>query len=481
MKKIGRTWFPAMVVLIFGLAYLAVFGMHTADGSAVIRGVKDIRWGIDVSGGVSVTFGPSDESLNALSADDMTLAADILTRRLEEYGVSGHRIYTDRTNMRLIVNMPHSSDELNTADEIISHISVTAKMTIVEGRLGPKTLAVSYEDSYGRPIFVDSSGVKHRIALDDTQIVSAQKAQDEEGNTVVLLNFTEAGRQLFLESTGRLTAHSEHSSERYVTICMDGKSISEMYVERAADEAMISGRNGMTEAEADALVSYINNGALPFELQVMDYELIDATLGSESVKVMIVAGAAAFALICLFMIVRYRLPGVVACISLLGQIAGILAAVSGFFPVFDGFTLTLPGVAGIILSIGMGVDANIITGERVAEEIRKGKTIEGAISAGNENSFSSIFDGNVTVIIVSIILMGVFGPPDTVWGYLFKPLTWLIPVSTVNSIYSFGYTLFAGVVFNFIMGVVFSRIMLRSLSCYPVLRNRKLYGGGEMA
>lgn len=479
MKRVGKTGFFAVLLLILTLAYLAAFGLSLSDGTVIVRGAEDIRWGMDVKGGISVTFGPAEDAKGLADGARTEEAARIISERLESRGVTGHQIYTDTTNARLIVSVPNHGGDAQSMDDLIAYMSSVSFVNVVEGRLGAKSLVVSYEDSYGRPICVDSSGIKHRMTLDSSSVASAQKIKDENGDTAVRLNFTDEGEKLLLESTGRLTAHSEHSSERYLTICVDGRAVSEMYVEGVCDTATISRRGGLSDQEAEDLVIRLSSGALPFELQVMDYELLDATLGEDSVTVMLVAGTVAFALICLFMIVRYRLPGVVACVALLGQVAGILACVTGFFPVFDSFTLTLPGVAGIILSIGMGVDANIITGERVAEEVRKGKTIEGAIDAGNENSFSSIFDGNVTVLIVSVILMGVFGPPGTVWSYIFKPVTWMLPVSTVNAIYAFGYTLFAGVIFNFIMGVVASRIMLRSLSGFPALQNRRLYGGGE--
>ena len=194
---------------------------------------------------------------------------------------------------------------------------------------------------------------------------------------------------------------------------------------------------------------------------------------------MAIAGIIAFALICIFMICCYRLPGAVACIALLGQAAGMLASVSGFFPFLKSFTLTLPGIAGIILSIGMGVDANVITSERIKEEIRKGKTIDGAIDSGNSNSFSSIFDGNITNVIVAVILMGVFGPPESFWSKLLTPFLWMFPAATTGAIYSFGYTLLTGVIFNFIMGVFASKVMLKSLSRFQIFRKRSLYGGAD--
>jgi preprotein translocase subunit SecD len=177
------------------------------------------------------------------------------------------------------------------------------------------------------------------------------------------------------------------------------------------------------------------------------------------------------------MILYYRLPGFVSVIALIGQVAGSLAAVSGYFSFIPSFTLTLPGMAGIILSIGMGVDANVITSERIKEEIRTGRTIDNAIDRGSSNSFWAIFDGNITVMIVAIVLMGVFGPPSGLWATLLKPVLRWFPPSTTGAIYSFGYTLFVGIIFNFLMGVTASRLMLKSIARFKFLRKPWLLGG----
>lgn len=192
-------------------------------------------------------------------------------------------------------------------------------------------------------------------------------------------------------------------------------------------------------------------------------------MGKQALDAMAIAIILAMGLVCLFMIAVYRLPGVVACICLLGHVALSIAAVSGYFSVISSFTLTLPGIAGIILSIGMGADANIIIAERVREELKSDKTIDGAIYVGGKNSFSSIFDGNVTVMIVSIILMLVFGPSN-ILSKFFGP-------ATTGTIYSFGYTLLIGVLANFVMNIAVARLMLSSLARYKHLRNRKFYGG----
>jgi preprotein translocase subunit SecD len=210
-------------------------------------------------------------------------------------------------------------------------------------------------------------------------------------------------------------------------------------------------------------------------------QIISPTLGSNALQVMVIAGSIAFAFICLLMILRYRLNGVVAAIALLGQLAGSIACISGYFRNADSFTLTIPGIAGIILSIGVGVDCNVIAAERIRDEFKKGKTIDGAIDSGYKNSLSAIIDGNVTITIVSIVLMGAFGTPDSLLAKIFAPLMSLFGTQITGSIYSFGYTLLVGTIFNLIMGVYASKLMLKSISQYKALRNPWLYGGNKNA
>ncbi|MEG0339223.1 MAG: protein translocase subunit SecD, partial [Oscillospiraceae bacterium] len=120
----------------------------------------------------------------------------------------------------------------------------------------------------------------------------------------------------------------------------------------------------------------------------------------------------------------------------------------------------LPGIAGIILAIGMGVDANVITAERIKEEVRSGKTLDGSIQAGFIRGLSPIIDGNVTVIIVAVMLMGAFGPTDGFFAKMLKPIFFAFGPSTAGTIYSFGFTLLVGVLLNFVFGVMSTRIML---------------------
>ncbi len=210
---------------------------------------------------------------------------------------------------------------------------------------------------------------------------------------------------------------------------------------------------------------------MPFQLETVSNGSISATLGENSLTAMAYAGIIALIVIILIMIIFYRLPGFVASIALLGQMGLTVAAISGYFTTISSFTMTLPGIAGLILSIGMGVDCNVITAERIKEELRSGRTLDGALERGTKNSLSAIIDGNMTVVIVSIILMLVFGPSNI--------LSVIFGESTTGTIYSFGYTLLIGVISNFIMGIFFSRLMLRSVAGFKPLRNKWLFGGAK--
>ena len=247
--------------------------------------------------------------------------------------------------------------------------------------------------------------------------------------------------------------------------------ISSPTVNTSITDGVASITGDFTADEASSLAAKINAGALPFALETANFASISPTIGSASLTAMAIAAGIALTLICLFVLLRYRLPGFIACIALIGQIGLSLAAISGFFTFIPSFTMTLPGIAGIILSMGMGVDANIITAERIKEELYNGKSIDGAINNGVKSSFSAIFDGNITVIIVAVILMGIFGPSN-ILSTIFGP-------STTGVIYSFGYTLLIGVISNFIMGIGASRLMLRSISKFKVFRKKWLYGGAK--
>ncbi|MBQ1950668.1 MAG: protein translocase subunit SecD [Clostridia bacterium] len=461
MKRTPKSAFFIVAILISVLVYTALFGVYTRYGDrmdTVIRGVGDIRWGIDIQGGVDVTFGPVDANIET-TADQLDGVKTIIEQRLVSKNITDYEAYTDAANNQVIVRFPWSSTE-ETPEEAVAEIGQTA---MLEFHIGSDT------DDDGKP-----TGA---LVLNgnDVESATAQYQQTDEQSTgeyVVVLNLKDSGKKAFADATRK--QYNNGSNSGTISIWLDKDMISNPTVNAVIDNgvAVISG-NFADYQEAKELADLITSGALPFEIEATSLGSISPTMGSSALRSMAIAAAIAMALVVVIMVLFYRLPGVVASIALCGQMALSIAAISGYFAVFDSFTMTLPGVAGLILSIGIGVDCNVITAESVRDEIRAGKTIDSAIRSGSKNSFWAIFDGNITVLIVAAVLMGVFGSSNGLFGLLFS---WF-PVSTTGSVYSFGYTLLIGVITNFIMGVWASRLMLRSISRLKIFRKPWFYGG----
>lgn len=457
MKRVGKPAFFIVAVLIALLTYLAFFGISNYYGdnrNVYIKGAEDIRWGIDIRGGVEAVFMPDIEVEN-ITDEDMDAAKEIIETRLVNENITDSEVYADNNTKQIIVRFPWKSDETDfDPAAAVEELGETAMLTFCEG---------STQDTV---ILQGAADIDHASPAVDRQT----------GEYVVSLQLTEAGAEKFSEATSRLVGST-------ISIWMDDQMISNPTVNEAITDGQAS-ISGMADAdEAEDLANKINAGSLPFALTVDDskMQVVSPTLGAEALNVMLLAGVIAFALICILMIVRYRIPGVIACIGLVGQVGGIVACVSGFFRDIPSFTMTIPGIAGIILSIGMGVDCNVITSERIREEFYKGKTIDGAIDAGYHNAFSAILDGNLTNVLVAIVLMGAFGSPDNIFARILSPIMQFFSSSITGSIYSFGYTLLVGVIFNFIMGIGACKLMLKGISKFKVLRKPSFYGGAKNA
>ncbi len=455
-KRTGKPVFFVVLILILALTYGAFFGASSYYGDTkkvYIKGAEDIRWGIDIRGGVEAVFSP-DKSGVDITKEDMDAAKAIVETRLVNKNITDYEVYTDNDNHQIIVRFPWAAGESNfDAAAAVQELGETALLKFCRN-----------ED-------------KNDVILSGAQdIKNAQAGVNDSGAYVVYLTFTDAGSSKFAAATSELVGSK-------ISIWMDDQEISAPTVNTAITNGSAY-IDGMENADAAKdLADKINAGSLPFALTVDDSKLqiISPSLGNDALHVMIVAGSIAFGIVCLMMMLLYRLNGFVASIALLGQLAGTIAAISGFFPNASSFTLTIPGIAGIILSVGVGVDCNVIASERIKDEFKKGKTIDGAIDSGYKNSLSAIIDGNVTIIIVSVVLMGAFGTPDNFLAKIFSPIMSLFGSSITGSIYSFGYTLLMGVVFNLIMGVLASKYMLKSISQLKFLRKPWLYGGKKNA
>ena len=411
----SKRGFFITVLLTAVLLCIAVFGVKI--GNFEIKGADQMRYGIDIRGGVEATYEPKDLG-RAATENELEAARTIIETRMDAKNITDRDVTIDKGNGKIIVRFPWKSDEADfDPQKAVSELGETARLT-----------------------FRDPDG---NIILEGTDVTKS-KAQlsPQDGTPVVTLELSKEGGEKFAEATGRLIGQE-------ISLYMDETLIRSPIVGSRITGGKAEITNLSSTEDAAALASKINSGSLPFSLVVKNCNIISPTLGSSALAVMVMAGKVAFVLVCLFILFYYRLPGLVACIALILQVTGQLLALS-----VPQFTLTLPGIAGLILSVGMGVDANIIIAERIKEEINTGKTLLRAVEAGFERAFSAVFDGNITVIIIAIILI-IFGS---------------------GSMLSFGYTLICGVIMNFIAGVTASRVMIRSLGNYKLFRKPQYYG-----
>lgn len=408
--KAKKYTFFIIVAIIIGLLILAVFG------APHVKGAKEMRFGIDIRGGVEAIYEPVDLD-RAATSDELNAARSVIETRLDNKNILDREVTIDKKNGRIIVRFPWKSDEAEfNPEKAISELGETARLT-----------------------FRDSEG---NILIEGKDVKSSRAVMDQKTNQyMVSLVFNEEGSKLFEEATAKLIGQQ-------LFIFMDETYISSPTVNEkiSGGEAVINGT--FTIDEAQDLAEKISSGALPFSMTATSHNTISPSLGSGALKVMVMAGITAFALICLFMLVFYRLPGFISCIALTLQLAVQILALS-----VPQFTLTLPGIAGIILSLGMGVDANVIINERIGEELRSGKSLPLALKSGYSRAFASVFDGNITTAIVAIILMALGS----------------------GTMLSFGYTLLVGIVLNFIAGIYTTHKLLLSLINFKAFRNIKLY------
>ncbi len=462
MKHVKKPVFFVVFLLIAVFTYFTIAGFSTYYGdieTVRIRGIDDIRWGIDIRGGVDVTFTPT-EDYDATNSE-MDSARAIIETRLVGSNITDYEIYVDYNSDRIICRFPWQADDENFDPEAaVKELGETAMLTFRKG--------------YSAEIPAGGTQEDLELVLSGKDVAKAETLYDSQNHEyVVSLELNESGKESFKEATTEA-----YANDGRISIWMDDVEISAPSVSAVIADGMatISG-SFETYEDANDLANKINGGALPFKLVTDSFSTISPTLGMGARDAMAISGVIAFIIIAIMVIVMYRLPGVVAVISLTGQVAGTLAAVTGFFPDNNSFTLTIPGIAGIILAVGMGIDANVITNERIKEELRAGKTIDGALHAGFKRAFSAIFDGNITMLIIAVILMGAFGTPDSICAIILTPIFTWFGVSTAGAIYSFGYTLAVGVVLNFLFGIFTSRLMTMSLSRFKVFRKPALYGG----
>lgn len=337
--------------------FTSVYGL----GSDASGSIYDIKQGLDLAGGVSITYQTVDENPSATDMDDTKRK---LQMRAETYSTEAE-VYLEGSN-RINVDIPGVSD----ANQILEELGQPGSLQ-----------------------FLDPEG---NVALTGSDVESAQEGiiQDGNGNSqyVVSLTFTEEGTQKFADLTS-------NNIGNMITIVYDGEVVNQATVQEALTDGQAQISPMASYEEARTLASTIRIGALPLELTEMRSTVVGAKLGEEAISTSLAAGAVGMILVIVFMICFYRVPGLAASLALV-LYTGLMIFLLSAYQV----TLTLSGVAGIVLSIGMAVDANVIIFARIKEELMAGKTVRSAMKEGFSKALSAIVDGNVTTLIAAAVL-----------------------------------------------------------------------------
>ena len=401
--------FVLLVLCIVMVVVVAVFGVYFNE-STQIKGIFEegtIRLGLDLAGGSVITYRAKTNDTGDALNNGMESVVTVMRDRLDNQGLTEALCYRVGDDM-ITIEIPDVDDP----NEAIENFMQTAKLT-----------------------FRDSSG---NVVLEGKHVKQASAGYNDSTNGtieyVVQLELTDEGADIFADVTKKAAQNGTRIGIYMDDVMLSNPSVSSEYASTGitGGRAIISG-SFQNKDEASYLAGNINAGALQYELEVMDQRTVGATLGSNSLSTSLIAGGIGLLLVMLFMIVYYKVPGLLASIA--------LVAYTGLFGVVLMITnanLTLAGIAGVVLSIGMAVDANVVIFERMKEEIDNGKSVKAAIKGGFHRAFSAILDSNVTTLIACVVL------------YIFGS----------GTIKGFATTLFIGVVISLISALLITRALL---------------------
>ena len=405
----------SIVVTILSSILILVVGFFTFVSFPIPNSVKNynsilstVGRGIDISGGYYVVLTPTNTSTDK-SDNVVEDAMNILRTRLDKKGYTEAVISVQDGN-KIRVEIPQVDD----ADEVLSVIGQTGELT--------------FEDKAGK---IWLNGEEH--------IKGAYVAQDtKNGGYVVVLQFNAKGQSKFAEATKAVLKSSGSDKDKMIYIKLGGETVSSPTVKEEINSptAEITGYKNYEAAQSIAAV--IDSGRLPISYEVSESRSISSKIGDDTINKSAIAGAVGLGIIMILLMVIYGGMGLAAAFSLLVYV--LLYVI--FLAIIPGVQLTLPGIAGILLSIGMAVDANIVIFERVKEEYRLGKTVRASISQGYKRAFITVFDSNITTIFAALVL-------------------WLLCPGTIKG---FAITLLVGIVLSLFCGVLVTRWFIRVFS-----------------
>lgn len=427
MKKTKRKAVINLIIFFLFLAggiYMAIAGVGQNESGKT----ANVPLGLDLQGGLSVTYEIQDEKP---TSDEIKATVDKLQRRVDAYSSEGE-VYQEG-NDRITVEIPLNTEKVD-AHDVLDELGQPGQLLFLDS----ENYTIWQQNQN------NGTNDAYEAVLTGSDIKNAQAGVDDSGTVkdyVVQLQFTDEGAQKFATATAA-------NIGKPIYIIYDGAVASAPTVQSAITDGNAVINKISSYDEAESLASTIKIGALPLELKQIQYNIVGAKLGQKAVSTSLIAGAIGFGLVCILMIVLYRFPGFIASLALTGYVVLMLLILS-----IRHITLTLPGIAGIILSIGMAVDANVIIFTRIREEISAGSGVRAAVKAGFSKALSAILDGNITTLIATVVLM----------------------ILGSGSIKGFAVTLMLGIVLSMFTALFVTKMLLNSFLELGV-QNPKMYG-----
>ncbi|MEE0867241.1 MAG: protein translocase subunit SecD [Clostridia bacterium] len=430
MKAKNVVSFLLVLVLILAFAYVAAFDVKIGNIEIPSTFDKDkgIKQGLDLVGGSIIVFEPDVEDLSKVTSEEMGSAETVIRARLDSAGYAEATI-SRQGDTGLRVEIPNIDDP----QQAVEMIGSTAKLEFL--------------DADGKAIMDGSRDYVSGAVSKYGQVSSASGNQ-----YYVELSFTKEGQAKFKEATQK-AINATADNKNYISIALDGVVQMSPSVSEVIDSESCVITGGYDADGAQAVANLINSGQLPFSLKDAELRSVGPTLGSKALATSLKAALIGILLVMIFMLLVYRLPGLVADISLVTYVSLVTLIMAGFFFTDFRVTLTLPGIAGVILSIGMAVDANVVIFERIKEELRSGKSVGASVDAGFKRALTAVIDSNVTTIIASVVL------------YIFG----------TGTVKSFALTLFIGIVISMLTAVTLTKFLLRQIVGFNI-KNPVLYG-----
>lgn len=427
MKKTKRKAVINLIIfflLLAGGIYMAIAGVGQNESGKT----ANVPLGLDLQGGLSVTYEIQDEKP---TSDEIKATVDKLQRRVDAYSSEGE-VYQEG-NDRITVEIPLNTEKVD-AHDVLDELGQPGQLLFLDS----ENYTIWQQNQN------NGTNDAYEAVLTGSDIKNAQAGVDDSGTVkdyVVQLQFTDEGAQKFATATAA-------NIGKPIYIIYDGAVASAPTVQSAITDGNAVINKISSYDEAESLASTIKIGALPLELKQIQYNIVGAKLGQKAVSTSLIAGAIGFGLVCILMIILYRFPGFIASLALTGYVVLMLLILS-----IRHITLTLPGIAGIILSIGMAVDANVIIFTRIREEISAGNSVRAAVKSGFSKALSAILDGNITTLIATVVLM----------------------ILGSGSIKGFAVTLMLGIVLSMFTALFVTKMLLNSFLELGV-QNPKMYG-----